>query len=73
MAVSMGGYMRIGDAIAPSVEFEMSGLAVGFAYDMNISGLSAATGGSGGPEIYVKYVAASFGYGKGTKSNARFN
>ena len=47
--------------------------AVGLAYDMNISGLSAATGGSGGPEIYLKYVVASFGYGKGTKSNARFN
>jgi len=73
MAVSFGGYMRIGDAIAPSVEFEMSGLSIGVAYDMNISGLSAATGGSGGPEVFVKYVAASFGYGKGTKSNARFN
>lgn len=73
MAISFGPYFRVGDAISPAIEFEMSGLSLGFAYDMNISGLSAATGGSGGPEIYVKYVAASFGYGKGTRSNARFN
>jgi hypothetical protein len=73
MAVSFGTYYRVGDAFAPTVEFESSGLAVGFAYDLNVSDLSAATGGSGGPEIYVKYVVASFGYGKGTKSNARFN
>ena len=73
MAISFGTYYRVGDAFSPSVEFETSGLAVGVAYDMNISDLSAATGGNGGPEIYLKYVAVSFGYGKGTKSNARFN
>ncbi len=73
MAISFGAYYRVGDAYSPSVEFETSGLAVGVAFDMNISDLSAATGGVGGPEVYVKYVVASFGYGKGTKSNARFN
>ncbi len=73
MAVSFGTYYRFGDAFAPSVEFELSGLAIGFSYDMNVSALSSATGGSGGPEMYIKYVAASFGYGRGTRSNARFN
>lgn len=73
MAVSFGTYYRVGDAFAPSVEFEMSGLVVGFSYDMNVSKLSNATGGSGGPEVYIKYIAASFGYGKGSRSSARFN
>ncbi|KAB2859030.1 MAG: type IX secretion system membrane protein PorP/SprF [Flavobacteriales bacterium] len=73
MAISFGTYFRLGDAIAPSVEFETSGLAVGVSYDMNISDLSVATGGNGGPEIYLKYVFIPYINGKGTKSNARFN
>lgn len=73
MAISFGSYYRVGDAFSPSVEFETAGLALGVAYDMNISDLSTATGGSGGPEVYLKYIAVAFGYGKGTKSNARFN
>lgn len=73
MAISFGTYYRVGDAFSPSVEFETSGLAVGVAYDMNVSDLSVATSGSGGPEVYVKYVFTPFNYGKGTKSNARFN
>jgi hypothetical protein len=73
MAISFGTYYRVGDAFAPSIEFETSGLAIGVAYDMNVSDLSAATGGSGGPEVFIKYAFSPFSYGKGTKSNARFN
>jgi len=74
MAISMGGYYRFGDAFSPSVAFEWSSFAIGVAYDINISGLTAATGGNGGPEIYVKFINPNpFTYGKGTKSSARFN
>lgn len=74
MAISFGGYYRVGDAFAPSVEFEIGGLALGVAYDMNLSGLSVATNGNGGPEVFIKFVSPNpFTYGKGTKSSARFN
>ncbi len=74
MAISVGGYYRFGDAFAPSAEFEIGKLAIGVAYDMNVSGLSAATGGNGGPEIFIKFISPNpFQYGRGTKSNARFN
>ena len=73
MAISFGGYYRIGDAFAPSAEFEIAGLAIGVAYDMNVSGLSSATGGNGGPEVFLRFISPNpFSYGRGTKSNARF-
>jgi len=72
MAIAFGGYYRVGDAFSPSVEFEMSGLAIGFAYDMNFSGLTAATAGNGGPEIFIRFQNPSFVYGRGTRSSARF-
>jgi type IX secretion system PorP/SprF family membrane protein len=73
MAISFGGYYRVGDAFAPSAEFEIAGLAIGVAYDMNVSGLSAATGGNGGPEVFIRFISPNpFSYGRGT-SNARFN
>lgn len=73
MAISFGGYYRVGDAFSPSIEFEVSSFAVGVAYDMNVSGLTAATGGNGGPEIYLKFINPNpFKSGKGTKSSARF-
>jgi type IX secretion system PorP/SprF family membrane protein len=74
MAISFGGYYRFGDAFAPSAEFEMGGLAIGVAYDMNVSGLSAATGGSGGPEVFIRFISPNpFSYGRNTKSSSRFN
>lgn len=73
MAISFGGYYRIGDAFAPSAEFEIGGLAIGVAYDMNVSGLTTATGGNGGPEVFLRFISPNpFSYGRGTKSNARF-
>jgi hypothetical protein len=74
MAIAFGGYYRFGDAFAPSAEFEIGKLAFGFAYDLNISGLTSATGGNGGPEVFIKFISPNpFQYGRGTKSNARFN
>jgi len=63
MAIAFGGYYRVGDAFSPAVEFEMNKLAIGFAYDMNISGLTAATGGNGGPEIFIRFQNPGFVYG----------
>lgn len=74
MAIAFGGYYRVGDAFSPSAEFELAGLAIGVAYDMNVSGLTAATGGNGGPEVFIRFISPNpFQYGRGTKSNARFN
>ena len=74
MAIAVGGYYRFGDAFAPSAEFEIAGLAIGVAYDMNVSGLNAATGGNGGPEVFVRFISPNpFTSGRGSKSNARFN
>jgi len=73
MAISFGGYYRVGDAFSPSVEFEISSFAIGFAYDMNVSGLTAATGGIGGPEIFIRIQNPNpFSYGRGSRSSARF-
>ncbi len=73
MAISFGGYYRFGDAFAPSVEFEIASFAIGFAYDMNVSDLTAATSGNGGPEIFLRMINPNpFTYGKGTRSSARF-
>ena len=73
MAISFGGYYRLGDAFSPSAEFEIASFAIGFAYDMNISGLTAATNGNGGPEIFIRIINPNpFAYGKGTRSSARF-
>ena len=74
MAISFGGYYRVGDAFAPSAEFEIAGLAFGVAYDMNVSGLSNATGGNGGPEVFIRFISPNpFSYGRGSKSSSRFN
>ena len=72
MAIAFGGYYRIGDSFSASVEFEFANFAIGFAYDMNVSGLTAATGGSGGPEIFVRFQNPNpFSSGRG-RSSARF-
>lgn len=72
-AISFGSYYRVGDAFAPAIELEIASFALGVAYDFNTSGLTAATNGNGGPEVYVRFVSPNpFMSGKGTKSSARF-
>ncbi len=74
MAISFGAYYRFKDAFAPSVEFEIANYAIGVAYDINLSGLSSATHGNGGPEIFIRFISPNpFTSGRGTKSSARFN
>lgn len=55
LAVSLGGYYRVMDAISPSVEIELAGFTLGYSYDVNISGLTPASKARGGSEIYLKF------------------
>ncbi len=73
-AISLGTYYRVGDAFAPAIELEIASFSLGFAYDLNMSGLTAATNGNGGPEVFIRFINPNpFTSGKGTKSRARFN
>lgn len=55
-AVYFGSWIRIGDAIIPYVGIEINGLRIGASYDINTSGLKAATASRGGSEFSVIYV-----------------
>lgn len=70
MSIAFGGYYRVGDAFAPSVEFEAANFAIGVAYDMTISSLSTANSGNGGPEIFIRFTNPNPFGTKG--SSARF-
>ena len=54
--VFVGSWMRINDAIIPYLGLEVGGLRIGATYDVNISGLKAATKGVGGTEISIIYI-----------------
>lgn len=55
------------------MELEIASFSLGFAYDLNVSGLTAATNGNGGPEIFIRFINPNpFTAGRGTKSSARF-
>ena len=55
-ALYLGSYYRIGDAVIPTILFEMANYSLGFSYDLNISGLKDATSGKGGFEISLRYI-----------------
>lgn len=55
-AFSIGGYYRAGDAINIVTLFEFSNFGVGFSYDINASGLSSATNGSGALEFALRFI-----------------
>lgn len=52
-AISGGLFYRIGDAIIPAVNVKYNDLAIGISYDVNVSGLKAATNMRGGYELTV--------------------
>jgi len=71
-AVFLGSYVRIGDAVIPTVMFEMANYAIGLSYDINTSSLSEASNGNGGLEISLRFINPNpFKYGKGTKYQHR--
>jgi type IX secretion system PorP/SprF family membrane protein len=47
----LGGWYRYNDALAPYIGLEWSKMKLGITYDLNMSGLSAATRGNGGYEV----------------------
>ena len=55
LAVSLGAYYRVLDAVSPSIEVELAGFTLGYSYDINVSGLTPASFARGGSEIYLKF------------------
>lgn len=54
--INIGIYYRLKDAIVPQLNLDFGKYAFGFAYDYNISAYKIASRGSGGFEIYFKYL-----------------
>lgn len=69
-ALSVGFHYRVADALIPSILIEMGSMTFGVSYDLNISGLSAASSGQGGYEISIRYINPNPFAGR--KSQARF-
>ena len=71
-AFFFGAFYRFGDAIVPTVMFEIANYAIGLSYDINISGLKAASKGQGGFEISLRFINPNpFKYGAGGKYRRR--
>jgi type IX secretion system PorP/SprF family membrane protein len=56
-AVFLGGWYRTGDAAMFTAGVELKGIRIGLGYDFNISSLNPASGGNGGFEIAIRYIA----------------
>ena len=54
--VSLGAFMRLGDAVIPVLKIEMLPLAVAISYDVNVSQLQTVSQGRGGVEISISYI-----------------
>ncbi|TND10446.1 MAG: hypothetical protein FD123_88 [Bacteroidetes bacterium] len=70
-ALSLGGFMRAKDALSAVVMFEYANYSMGFSYDINTSGLTAASNGRGGIEIALRFISPNPFLGK--KSVSSFN
>ena len=57
-SIGLGVYYRNKDAIILSTLLEIGQYAVGFSYDLNASGLTAASALRGGPEITIRFNSA---------------
>lgn len=71
-ALSLGIYHRFNDAFFPMLKLSTGGFTLGLSYDMMVSSLQSASGGTGGPEFSLIYRT---GYKSGAKSqpkNAKF-
>jgi type IX secretion system PorP/SprF family membrane protein len=54
--LNVGLYYRVNDAIVPQVNLDMGKYAIGVSYDYNVSKYSQVSKGSGGFEIYLKFM-----------------
>ena len=71
-AMLVGIHTRIGDAVIPSIGYEISHWKILFSYDSNFSKLRTASSSVGGFELTLVFLNPSpFNYGKG--HTARFN
>lgn len=71
-AVSIGMHARWGDALIPSIGYEVSNWKIMFSYDANLSGLRAASSSVGGFEVTLTFInPGKYVAGKG--HSARFN
>ncbi len=57
--VHFGSFMRVGDALIPTVKLDYHPFGVAISYDANISELRTASQGRGGIEISVTYIGFS--------------
>ena len=55
-AVSLGAYYRLKDALIISTVIEYDNFTLGLSYDINTSGLKAASNNWGGPEISIRFI-----------------
>jgi len=71
-AFYFGVYSRLGDALIPTVIFELTSYSLGISYDIVNSDLQEAAGGKGGIEISFSFISPNpFKYGKGTRYRRR--
>jgi type IX secretion system PorP/SprF family membrane protein len=68
VAISFGGWYRVGDAGMFTCRFDYGQFALGVSYDANISELTAASNGKGGFELLFVYTGV-FGNGNTVKVN----
>ncbi len=55
-----GAFYRFGDAITPVARLDVKAVSFVFSYDVNISKLTAASKGEGGPEVSLIYTGRIF-------------
>lgn len=72
MYVTIGPYMRWGDAAYLVSRFNWNGVSVALSYDFNLSSLTTATNGNGGFEVMLGYKA-DFGANPTRAHSVRFN
>jgi type IX secretion system PorP/SprF family membrane protein len=68
VTLSAGGFLRVNDAIIPTVKADFKGLALGLSYDVNISKLKNTSYGQGGFELSLTFKG--FRSGENSSLNA---
>ena len=53
--ISMGAYVRVGDAFYTTLFLNFASFSLGVSYDLNMSGLALASDGRGGMEMLLRY------------------
>jgi hypothetical protein len=72
-AFGIGAALRTGDALIISSQVEIGQYAFGFSYDINVSGLTKASIGRGGPEIFIRFVSPTPFLNQMSGSKSRYN